>query len=172
MRPGEIATEALSGLVVGLAIAAALAWATNGREGQERREGTFRPFPPFRPVQPFPRFRVALLGALYVVLFLTAGSIIFPFVQSFYATSALLSVPSFGIVVLTEFTRGIIHATAVIPLLQTMTGRRPQAAILSGSALSILGGVAALFLPVDDVFPFEIRRITWWRFWGATLCLA
>jgi len=44
-------------------------------------------------------------------------------------------------------------------LLRTMSGRRAQAAVLAGLALSILGGIASLLLPVDDILPLEIRRV-------------
>jgi hypothetical protein len=67
--------------------------------------------------------------------------------------------PSLGILVLTEFTRGLIHAAALVPWLSRMSGRRAQSAVLAGLALAILGGVAALLLPVDDILPPEVRRV-------------
>ena len=67
--------------------------------------------------------------------------------------------PSFGVLLLTEFIRGLVHVASLWPFLRTMSGRRTQAALLAGLALPILGGISSLLLPIDDILPAEIRRV-------------
>ena len=44
-------------------------------------------------------------------------------------------------------------------MLRTMSGRCAQAAIVAGLALSILGGIASLLLPVDHLLPLAVRKV-------------
>ncbi len=152
MSPTDVMSGVATGLVAAIGIAAALAW---GRMHDE-------PIP-HGPANPALArgvwWKAPLLGGIYVALFLTAGSLIFPFVRHFYAESHLITVPTFGVLVLIEFVRGLIHAGASLPFLIRMAGRRTQAALLAGFALSILGGIAALLMPVDDVLPMDVRRV-------------
>jgi hypothetical protein len=152
MSPTEVAGGAATGLLAAVGVAAALAWGrmhdqpTPHATASEGLSGGVW-------------WKLPLLGGIYVVLFLTAGALIFPFVRSFYAQSGLITMPSFRVLVLTEFIRGLIHAGASLPFLHRMAGRRKQAAILAGFALPILGGIAALLMPVDDVLPMDVRRV-------------
>ena len=96
---------------------------------------------------------------LYIVLFLTAGSLILPYIREFYGRNNVIVMPSFGVLLLTEFIRGLVHVVSLWPFLRTMSGRRAQAALLAGLALPILGGISSLLLPIDDILPPEIRRV-------------
>ena len=152
LSPAEVLRAVVSGLLVAVGVAAALAW------GRIRDDPTARASESLG----FARgvwWKVPVLGATFVVLFLAAGALALPFVRSFYRTSGLITMPSFGIVVLAEFVRGVIHVGALLPFLSRMGGRRTQAAVLAGFALPILGGIAALLMPVDDILPLEVRRV-------------
>ena len=150
--PGEIARTTATGLLAAAGVSAALAWAST-RAACDRssnadatlRGNLWRKLP--------------ALGMLYIVLFLTAGSLILPYIREFYGRNNLIVMPSFGVLLLTEFVRGVVHAVSLGPFLRTMSGRRAQAALLAGLALPILGGISSLLLPIDDILPPEIRRV-------------
>jgi hypothetical protein len=149
--PGEIARTTATGLLAAAGVSAALAWAST-RDAPDRWwnvHGT---------LAGNLRWKLPALGLLYIVLFLTAGSLIFPYIREFYARNPVIVMPSFGILLLIEFTRGLVHALSLLPFLRTMSGRRAQAAVLAGFALAILGGISALLLPIE-VLPPEIRRV-------------
>ena len=150
--PGEIARTTATGLLAAVGVSAALAWAsTRGERGRSSQA--------LRPRMRNLWWKLPLLGLLYIVLFLAAGALIHPYIREFYATNNVIVIPSFGVLLLTEFVRGLVHVLSLWPFLQTMTGRRAQAALLAGFALSILGGISSLLLPIDDILPLEIRRV-------------
>jgi hypothetical protein len=148
--PGEIARTTATGLVAAAGVSAALAWASTQAGWRESSNG---------PLARILWWKVPALGLLYIVLFLIAGSLIVPYIRAFYATSNLIVMPSFGVLLLTEFIRGLVHVLSLWPFLRTMSGRRAPAALLAGLALPILGGISSLLLPIDDVLPMEIRRV-------------
>jgi hypothetical protein len=159
--PAEVLRGVVSGLLVAVGVAAALAW------------GRTRDVPPPRASEGLGLARgvwwkIPVLGAIFVVLFLTAGALALPFVRSFYRTSGLITMPSLGVVVLTEFVRGVIYVGALLPFLCRMGGRRTQAAVLAGFALPILGGIAALLMPIDDILPLEVRQVHMVEIFGST----
>ena len=104
-------------------------------------------------------WKLPALGVLYIVLFLVAGSLILPYIRDFYGRTNLIVMPPFGVLLLTEFIRGLVHVISLWPFLRTMSGRRLQAAVLAGLALPILGGISSLLLPIDDILPPAIRRV-------------
>jgi hypothetical protein len=150
IRPGEIARSTATGLVAAAGVSAALAWASTPAGWRESSHG---------PLARNLWWKVPALGLLYIVLFLIAGSLIVPYIKEFYSTSNLIVMPSFGVLLLAEFVRGLVHVLSLCPFLRTMSGRRASAALLAGLALPILGGVSSLLLPIDDVLPMEIRRV-------------
>jgi hypothetical protein len=152
MPPDEIVGATATGLAAVLGVSAALAW---GRPRDDARPHA----PTHHDLKGQLWLRVPLLALVYIVLFFTAGALIFPFVRQFYATSGLITMPSFRVLLLTEFIRGLIHVSAMMPLLRTMSGRRAQAGVVAGLALSILGGIAPLLLPIDEIMPLEVRRV-------------
>ena len=152
MPPGAIARTTAAGLLAAAGVSAALAWAStrDAREGQSRAHAA-----------PGPQhvwWKLPALGVLYIVLFLIAGSLALPYFREFYAANDVVTMPSFGVLLATEFTRGVVHAVSLLPFLRRMSGRRAQAALLAGLALPILGGISSLLLPIDDILPLEIRR--------------
>lgn len=151
LTPVDVAKQTVIGVAEAAAIAAVLAWAVTGRQSHGSKSTTHH-------LARSLWLRVPLLAVLYIVLYLTAGALIFPYIREFYATSSLLTIPSFGVIIGTQFVRGLIYAAALAPFLRAMEGRRLHAAVVAGLSLAILGGLAPLLLPVDDVFPMEIRR--------------
>ena len=103
--------------------------------------------------------RVPVVALAYVVLFMVAGSLILPYVKHFYQSSGLLVMPPLGVLWGAEFLRGLVYVAALAPLMRRMAGRRRHAALVAGLALSILGGIAPLLLPVDDILPPDVRRV-------------
>ena len=150
--PGEIARTTATGLLAAAGVSAALAWpSTRDRLGGASDAigmltGSLW-------------WKLPALGVLYIVLFLAAGSLIHPYIREFYARNPVIVLPSFGVLLLTEFSRGLVHVVSLWPFLRTMSGRRRQAGLLAGLALSILGGISSLLLPIDDILPLEIRRV-------------
>jgi len=88
MRPEEVTRVAATGLMAATAVSAALTW---GRMRDEPRPQSIRDG-----LTGQLWWRVPLLGAACIVLFLTAGSLILPFVRQFYSESGLITMPSFG----------------------------------------------------------------------------
>ena len=150
--PGEIAMMTATGLVAAAVVSAAIAWAS-------LRDSQGEPSNTQRALAGNLWWKLPVLGGLYIVLFLTAGALIHPYISEFYATNPAIVIPSFGVLLLVEFLRGLVHVVALQPFLQTMSGRRVQAAVLAGLALAILGGISSLLLPIDDILPWEIRRV-------------
>jgi hypothetical protein len=162
--PGEMARTTATGLLAAAGVSAALAWASL-RDASSKRSHAHRT------VARNLWWKLPALGVLYIALFLTAGSLIFPYIREFYARNPLIVMPSFGVLLVTEFTRGVVHALSLLPFLRTMSGRRAHAAVLAGFALAILGGISALLLPIDDVLPPEIRRVHIVEIFGSNFLL-
>jgi hypothetical protein len=150
--PGEIARTTVTGLLGAAGVSAALAWAC-------ARDGWGRSSNAHGTLTGHLWWKLPALGMLYIVLFLTAGSLILPYIREFYGRNNVIVMPSFGVLLLTEFIRGLVHVVSLWPFLRTMSGRRAQAALLAGLALPILGGISSLLLPIDDILPLEIRRV-------------
>ena len=153
MPPGAIARTTATGLLAAAGVSAALAWAST-RDPWERRSHAHA-----TPLMRHVWWKLPALGVLYIVLFLIAGSIALPYFREFYAENNVVIMPSFGVLLGTEFTRGVVHAVSLLPFLRRMNGRRARAAVLAGLALAILGGVSSLLLPIDDILPPEVRRV-------------
>ena len=151
-QPGEIARMTATGLLAAAGVSAALAWASTRDTWPKsaNAHGT---------LTGNLWWKLPALGMLYIVLFLTAGSLILPYIREFYGRNNVIVMPSFGVLLLTEFSRGLVHVVSLWPFLRTMSGRRGQAALLAGLALPILGGISSLLLPIDDILPQEIRRV-------------
>jgi hypothetical protein len=94
-----------------------------------------------------------------MVLYLVAGSLIYPFVRHFYMTSGVVVIPKIGVILGVQFLRGLVYAAALLPLLRRMAGQRPHAALVAGLSLSVFGGIAPLLLPVDGILPPEVRAV-------------
>jgi hypothetical protein len=101
--------------------------------------------PQFRPV----RLAAAALG--YLVLYLAAGALVFPFVKDFYATKAL---PTLSILIPLQLFRGFLYVLYAWPWLRL--GPRHVGWVL-GLVYAVLGGVAPLLVDGNPYLPREVR---------------
>jgi hypothetical protein len=125
----EAAQLTAVGLAAALAISGWLAWAVT-RDAASQTSSAPGPMPSRL------WMRVLGFGLAYVPIFFTAGALILPYVRWFYQESGVLTMPSPGVVALTEVARGVIYALSLLPLFQWMQGRRLQAAAVAILALS------------------------------------
>lgn len=161
--PAEVARVTASGLAEAIGVSAALAWAIT-RDAPARADEAHR----------LPRrlwLRVPLLALAYVVLYLVAGSLIYPLVKHYYAANSVVTIPHFGVILGTQLVRGLVYAAALLPLLRQMEGRRLHAGFVGGLALSVFGGIGPLLLPLDDVFPPEVRAVHMLEILGSNFLL-
>ena len=100
--------------------------------------------------------RFAACSATYLVLYFTAGMIIFPYVQPFYDMRALPA-PS-TIVLLQLFLRAPIFAGIGLLIVRMAPGTRRDHALMVAVAMSILGGAAPLIIP-NPFFPDAVRWV-------------
>jgi hypothetical protein len=125
-------------------------------EGSERDEGhgSWRPFYSQSTAQKVWKFVAS--DAIYVVLYLTAGTIIFPLVKTFYATQA---VPPMGkIVALQLLLRGPLFVGICLLLFRMVRMSRWSGGVAVGSVFAIVSGVAPLLIP-NPFFPDSVRWV-------------
>ncbi len=96
--------------------------------------------------------RVPLVACAYVLLYLTAGSLVWPYVKSFYQSRPL---PGLEVLLPIEWVRGLIFVVGAWPWLPLLRSRG-RAILFLGAAYSILGGIAPLLLP-NPLMPGPIR---------------
>jgi hypothetical protein len=150
--PLEIVRGTAGGLVQVFAVSAAIAWAVT------RDDPARAPLASHRLAGGL-WLRLPLVALSYIVLYMSAGILILPFVRHFYMSSGLVDMPPLGVILATQFVRGLVYAVALLPLLRRMEGRRSHAALLAGLSLSVFGGIAPLLLPLDDILPAEVRAV-------------
>jgi hypothetical protein len=97
--------------------------------------------------------RLAATDVSYIVLYFTAGLLVFPYVSHFYEGRGL---PSPGAVLAMQVVRGLVFASIVLVLARFLTLPRAGAAVLIAVTLSLLGGVAPLLVP-NPFMPTSIR---------------
>ncbi len=100
-------------------------------------------------------WRILLCILLYVVFYITAGMILqstFPPLIEFYKDK----LPSFGLIINTQFLRGLIFSGIGILLLNTCTLNKYNKAITLGLIFSVFGGLAPL-IPPNEFMPLNIR---------------
>lgn len=104
--------------------------------------------------------RITLCSLSYLVLYLTAGALIFPYIASFYETQEI-SV-GLGIIPL-QLVRGFLYVVFCLPLLRSMVGRRWQVALGTALLFPVLAGAVNLLIPnplmPDWVRPFHTLEI-------------
>jgi hypothetical protein len=98
--------------------------------------------------------RLALVGALYLAAYLTAGMLAYPYVEWFYATRGLPALPV--VASLQCFVRGPLFGAILAWLVGSTTGSRASRAWLAGATMSILAGMAPLVLP-NPYLPDAVR---------------
>lgn len=98
--------------------------------------------------------RLAIVAALYLVTYFTAGTLVFPFIASFYTPRGL---PPVALVAgLQLFVRGPLFGVIIAWIVAATRGGRAVRAVWAGAALSLLGGVAPLLIPTP-AFPDHVR---------------
>ncbi len=93
-------------------------------------------------------------GAAYVVVYFVAGMIVFPFVREFYATKPMPN--PLALVALQAIVRGPVFVLLLYLALRMSRMRRSEAVLMTGTALSVLGGIAPLMVP-NPYFPDAVR---------------
>lgn len=101
---------------------------------------------------------LALVSVLYVVTYFTAGTLIYPLVEAFYAARALPSTAAVAAVQL--FLRGPLLGLILAWVTSSTRGTRVVRACWAGATLSLLGGVAPLLMPN----PFFTDAVRWAHF--------
>jgi len=98
--------------------------------------------------------RFAVCCVAYVILYFAAGTIIFPYVQPFYAQ---LPLPPTGTLILLQlFVRGPLFVAIGLLMVRMAPGSRVEHALAVGIAMSVLGGVVPLLVP-NPFLPDYVR---------------
>jgi hypothetical protein len=98
--------------------------------------------------------RFAACCVVYVLLYFIAGTVIFPYVQEFYAQRTLPS--SLTIIGLQLFVRAPIFAVIGFLIVRMVPASRSEHALMVATAMSLLGGAAPLLVP-NPFFPDAVR---------------
>jgi hypothetical protein len=96
---------------------------------------------------------LALAPPLYIACYLTAGSIVWPFIAEFYQAHAM---PAIGQVVALQVVRGLIFGAIVLLIVRSCEASRATRTALAALTLAILGGVAPLVMP-NSLMPPPVR---------------
>lgn len=119
------------------ALAVSVLWRWKGR--------TFTPTPPNVTL-----LSLALVVIGYEILYFGAGTLVWPFVEAFYADKPL---PARWLVAALQVPRALVFAGAALIWLRT--GPR-QAPLVLGIAFAVIGGIAPMF-PDNPYMPADIR---------------
>lgn len=131
---------------------AALLWTWIFGKGREAVAASLHPFGSRRTGQNLARFVAADLS--YVILYMVAGTIVFPFIRDFYATRAL---PTMGKILPLQFLlRGPVFIAICLLLVRILNLSRGTGAVAVGAVFTIVSGIAPLLLP-SGYFPDSVR---------------
>ena len=97
--------------------------------------------------------RIALASFLYVVLYFTAGLLIYPHVREFYETQQM---PGGAWFIPYQFLRGAGYVLFTLLLVRSISASRWQCSLSMGLMFPVLAGVAGLLAP-NPFMPGEIR---------------
>jgi hypothetical protein len=111
-------------------------------------------------------WRIGLCACCYFVLYLTAGLLIWPAIQPFYAS--LHIAPNPAIILPLQILRGSAYVLFTLPLLRSLEVTRWQASLAMAVMFPLLAGVASLIVP-NPVFPdwvraYHLGEIAWSNF--------
>lgn len=111
--------------------------------------------PLLRGVQPLPRHdpwtervsicRVAAGAFGYLVAYFVAGMIVFPYVREFYANFPMPN--GLHVIAMQLVIRGPVFVALMLLLVRMSGASRSETILMTGGALSLLGGVAMLIVP-------------------------
>jgi hypothetical protein len=142
------------------AILSAPVWMLLFGKRQDRPQEHFHPITSKSRVERAWKF--ALSDCSYLLLYFLAGTIIFPFVKTFYAN---LQLPSPGtIIALQLLIRGPVFVLLCIGLTRMLGLPRLTGALAVGAIFTLLSGVAPLLIP-NPYFPDSVR---WMHFMEVT----
>jgi hypothetical protein len=98
--------------------------------------------------------RGVILSMIYVVLYIVAGTFVFPFVRDYYATRVL---PPGGLILAMQlFVRGPMFVVVIALLVWQMPVTRGRQALAAALLMSIIAGAAPLMVP-NGIFPDAVR---------------
>jgi hypothetical protein len=143
---GITRTQTIGLIVYGLAQAAAAA-AALGWLAAPRGHATTPAAVPVRP------WRLAIAPPLYVICYLGAGMLVWPFIADYYQERPM---PSLGPVVALQVVRGLAFGAIVFLIARSCDGGRGERALVAGLTLAVLGGAAPLVMP-NPLMPEAIR---------------
>ncbi len=98
--------------------------------------------------------RLAIGAAAYLVVYFTAGLIVFPFVEQFYTTMRMPT--GLQVIAVQLLVRGPIFVALCAIIVSTTRTTRTETILMTGCTLSCLGGVAPLMVP-NALFPDAVR---------------
>lgn len=120
-----------------------------------RRANVLEHYHPIQAQAPIQRaWKFAVSDVAYLVLYLTAGTIIFPYVKDFYATQYLP--PMSALAALQLGIRGPIFILLCLFLARMLGLPRLRGALAVGAVFTLLSGVAPLLIP-NPYFPDIVR---------------
>jgi hypothetical protein len=97
--------------------------------------------------------RLAASDVAYIVLYFTAGIVVWPHVAHFYSGRPM---PDGLSVVLMQIPRGLVFSSIALVLMRFLTVPAAAATLLVAVTLALLGGVAPLIMP-NPYMPASIR---------------
>ncbi|MFQ5738875.1 MAG: hypothetical protein ACE5JX_07650 [Acidobacteriota bacterium] len=100
--------------------------------------------------------RLALCSFLYLVLYLTAGLLILPYVKAFYDSQGTLNINP-ALVLPLQLIRGALYVGVVLPLLRSMSVSRWQSSLAIAFLFPIVHAVSGLLMP-NPYLPAEVRH--------------
>jgi hypothetical protein len=112
---------------------------------------TTEPPAPRAPVPAWWRF--AVCDVAYIALYFIAGMAVWPYLRAFYEARPMPAMPA---VAALQVFRGLVFTGIVLLIVRRMCVGRATAALASGLALSVLGGIAPLIVP-NPYLPAAIR---------------
>ncbi|MGH9373599.1 MAG: hypothetical protein ACRD15_18930, partial [Vicinamibacterales bacterium] len=150
-RPGEMRAILLLLLVPALLFAPVMAWLS----GRWRHPADVPALPPAHGSAGWIA-RFAACAIAYLVLYFTAGTIIYPYVQQFYDGRLMPS--ALALVLLQLCVRGPIFVALGLLIVRMAPAAKRRHAIMVGLAMSVLGGAAPLIVP-NPYFPDAVRWV-------------
>jgi hypothetical protein len=152
MTPRELLIETLKLTITSLALAW-LAVALYPRLGTELAAVEHGPNPPT--TASWVRRWIGVSFA-YMVLYIAAGLLILPIIQSWYAAQGR-GEPNPAVVFPLQLARGALFVACVIPLLRSMRVTRWQATVAMAVMIPLVHGVAVL-IPPNPLMPAYVRH--------------
>lgn len=101
-------------------------------------------------------WRIVVADLLYLVFYILAGFIlytVYPQLMDFYGDK----VPDFSLMINTQFFRALLFIGIALIISRTVNASFFYNALLVGAVFSVIGGIAPLIVPGDEIMPAYIR---------------